>query len=79
MNSSMSVISFSYPEISLSAMSSSPKSKNCDNVVVDETSPQHGVDLSRLLQIERQKSANLQLEVAELRQKAADITQVRDG
>ncbi len=57
---------------------SSPKNDHSD-VVVDEVSPKQIVELRRLLVIERQKSANLQLEVAELRQRAADITQVRNG
>ncbi len=57
----------------------SHNSENSDDVVVDEVSPQQAVEIKCLLKIERQKNANLQLEVAELRQRTADITQVRDG
>eukprot|EP01084_Bolivina_argentea_P249952 418594_1 len=56
-----------------------PKSENSDDVVVDEISQQQAVEIRCLLKIERQKSANLQLEVAELRQRAADITQAAEA
>ncbi len=59
----------------MSAAPSPPKSETSDEVG-DEVSPQQIVELKRMFAIERQKTANLQLEVAELRQRAADITQV---